>query len=75
MNFIIFRNFLELFRIYLKLFSIFKRIKMNEKLFLISRADVAERRHVVASTCDTCACVCARVCAHVCTHVCTCESD
>ena len=80
MNLPIFRNFLEFFWIYLNLFLIFKRIKINFKIFfLISRADVAEHCHVVTRVhitwrrmCITRVRVCARIrlCAHVCERVC-----
>ena len=64
MNFIIFRIFLQFFRIYLNLFLISKRIK---KCFYISRADVSEHRHVAVYVC-----VCTFTRVGACAHVCAC---
>ena len=70
MNFLILRNFLEFFRIYLNLFLILK------ECFFLSLADVAKLRHMAARVHTTwrrtvCVCVFARVsmCVLVCAYV------
>ena len=73
-NFIIFRNFLEFFIIYLNLFLILKEEKND---FYLSRVDVAEYCHVATRVRVTWQPIYAYVSSHVCASMCACarESD